>query len=134
MGATTTSQTTASLWSGRRGVVNTVVCCALAVLCAFGVWSLAERLVIVPACSRYAQAHEMTYADFRLVGVRHASTVVCLLRTSNGGTHEVYLKELVSFVTDALVGFAMSLEITVPVCAIGLAAARVGIYRLTDGL
>lgn len=122
------------MWKGRRGAINTAVCCALALLCAFGVWSLAERLIIVPACSRYALTHDMTYTDFKLVGVRQASTVVCLLRTSKGGDAEIYLKELVPFVTDMLVGFAMSLQLTVPAFAIALAAARVGIFRVTGGV
>ena len=65
--------------------------------------SPAERLVIVPACSRYAQAHEMTHVTSGWsVSVMHPRGVPGPARRT-GGTHEVYLKELVSFVTDALV-------------------------------
>ena len=71
----------------------------------------------------------MTYTDFKLVGVEHASTVVCLLNQGNGTNQDVYLNELVSYLTDLWVGFAMSLEITVPGFAILLALVRVGLYR-----
>jgi hypothetical protein len=71
----------------------------------------------------------MTYTDFKLVGVKHASTVVCLLNQGDGRNQDVYLNELVSFLTDLWVGLAMSLEITVPGFAIFLALIRVGLYR-----
>lgn len=117
------------IWKGRRGLINAILCCALAVPCAFGIWLLAERTVIVPTCTAYANAHGMTYADFKLVGVKQASGVVCLLDRANGARRDVYLKTLVPFLTDTLVGFAMSLHITVPAFAILLAIARVGWYR-----
>jgi hypothetical protein len=117
------------IWKGRRGLVNTVLCCVLALPCAFGLWFLAERRVILPACTAYAGAHGMTYTDFKLVGVKHASTVVCLLARPGGKGQDVHLSELVPFLADFLVGFAMSLEITVPAFAIVLALIRVGWYR-----
>jgi hypothetical protein len=73
----------------------------------------------------------MTYRDFRLVGVREKSTVVCVLTQSSGRSEDVYLQELVPFFTDVLVGFAMNLGITVPGFAILLGLARVGLYRWT---
>ena len=115
---------TLSIWKGRRGVINTALCCAVAVLCAWGVWSATERSVIVPTCSAYATSHGLAYADFKLVGIRHASTVVCLLTQPNGQTQDVYLKELVSTFTDLWVGLAMTLELTVPSFAILLGLAR----------
>jgi len=117
------------IWKGRRGVINTVMCCVLSLPCAFGLWFLAERSTIIPACTAYASGHGMTYTDFKLVGVKHASTVVCLLNQGNGKNQDVYLSELVSYLTDLWVGFAMSLEITVPGFAIFLALLRVGLYR-----
>jgi hypothetical protein len=71
----------------------------------------------------------MTYTDFKLVGVKHASTVVCLLNQGDGKNQDVYLNGLVSYLTDLWVGFAMSLEITVPGFAVLLALIRVGLYR-----
>jgi hypothetical protein len=71
----------------------------------------------------------MTYADFKLVGVKERSTVVCLLTQAGGRSEDVHLKELVPFVTDLLVSFAMNLGITVPGFAVLLALARVGLYR-----
>ena len=72
----------------------------------------------------------MTYSDFKLVGVKHASTVVCLLEQGNGERRDVHLDELVPYVTNLWVEFAMSLEITVPGFAVLLGLARVGLYRL----
>ena len=117
------------IWKGRRGVINTVMCCVLALPCAFGLSFLAERGTIVPACTAYASRHGMTYTDFKLVGVKHASTVVCLLNQGDGKNQDVYLNGLVSYLTDLWVGFAMSLEITVPGFAVLLALIRVGLYR-----
>jgi hypothetical protein len=76
----------------------------------------------------------MTYTDFKLVGVKQASTVVCMLTQANGKSQEVHLNELVPYLTDVLVGFAMSLEITVPGFAVLLALVRVGWYRRTVGV
>lgn len=118
------------MWSGRRGWINTILCCVLALPCALGVWLLAERSVIAPACTGYASSHGLTYTDFKLVGVKHASTVVCLLSGADGSRSEVHLRELVPFLTDASVGFAMTLEFTVPAFAILLALALVGWSRL----
>jgi hypothetical protein len=111
-------------------VINTVMCCVLSLPCAFGLWFLTERSTIIPACTAFANGHGMTYTDFKLLGVKHASTVVCLLNQGNGKTQDVSLNELVSYLTDLWVGFAMTLEITVPGFAILLALIRVGLYRL----
>jgi hypothetical protein len=110
-------------------VINAVMCCVLALPCAAAVWTLAERTTIVPACTAYASGHGMTYADFKLVGVKHASTVVCLLLQGNGKDQEKYLNELVPYLTDLWVGVAMSLDLTVPAFAILLGLIRVGLYR-----
>jgi hypothetical protein len=117
------------IWKGRRGVINTVACGVLGLACASGLWTLTERSMIVPACTAYASTHGMTYTDFKMVGVRHASTVVCILSRADGGTQDVHLNELVPFLTDTWVGFAMTLEITVPAFAILMAIARVSWYR-----
>ena len=122
------------IWKGRRGLVNTVLCCVLSLPCAFGLWFLAERSTIVPACTAYARANAMTYTDFKLVGVKQASTVVCMLTQADGKDQDVHLSELVPYLTDVLVGFAMSLEITVPGFAVLLALVRVGWYRRTVGV
>jgi len=118
------------LWKGRRGLVNTVACCALALPCAWGLWLLAERSVIIPACTRYARSQGLAYADFRMVGVKHASTVVCVLVQDGGKTSDVYLDTIVPFITNLLTEFAMSPEFTVPAFAIALAILRVALYRL----
>jgi hypothetical protein len=120
------------IWKGRRGFINTVACCVLSLPCAFGLWFLAERSVIVPACTAYASTHEMTYTDFKLVGVRHASTVVCMLTQANGRIEDIHLSDLVPYLTDFWVGFAMSLDITVPGFAIVLSLLRVGWYRRVE--
>ena len=125
-----TAPTELPLWKGRRGVINAVVCCVLSLPCAFGLWLLAERSTIVPSCTAYASGHGMRYADFKLVGVKQASTVVCLLERPDGQRQEVYLNELVSYFTNLWIEFAMTLEITVPGFAILLALVRVGLYRL----
>ena len=88
------------LWKGRRGVINAVVCCVLSLPCAFGLWFFAERSTIVPSCTAYASGHGMTYADFKLVGVKQASTVVCLLERRQRAETDVYLNELVSYLTN----------------------------------
>ena len=119
------------IWKGRRGLINTAVCCVLALAAAVGLLLLAERSVIVPTCSAYANTHAMTYADFRLVGLKQANNVVCMLTKANGKTQDIRLNELVPFVTDMLVGFAMSLQFTVPLFAILLATLRLGWYRHT---
>ena len=119
------------LWKGRRGVINTVMCCVLALPCAYALWAFAERSVIVPVCTAYASAHGLTYTDFKLTGVKQADTVVCLFARANGASQEVHLNELVSFFTDAWVGFALSLEITIPAFAVLLALVRVALYRRT---
>jgi hypothetical protein len=48
------------IWKGRRGLINTAFCLALSLPCAFGLWFLAERTTIIPACSAYASAHGIT--------------------------------------------------------------------------
>lgn len=116
---------------GRRGMFNTILCCVLALPCAFAVWFVTERSTIAPACTAYATANGMTYTDFKLVGVKHASTVVCLLTQGNGKIKDVHLSELVPFFTDMWVGFAMTLEITIPAFAILLALAMVEWHRRT---
>ena len=74
----------------------------------------------------------MTYTDFRLVGVRQPeSTVVCVLTQADGKTQDIYLNELVPFLTNAVAEFAMALEITVPAFAVLLALVRVGWYKST---
>jgi hypothetical protein len=120
------------IWQGRRGVINTVMCCVLALPCAFGMWFLAERSTIVPACTAYAASRGMSYTDFKLVGVKQASTVVCILTQTDGRKQDVHLSELVPYLTDLWVGFAMSLEFTVPGFAILLALARVGLHGLSS--
>ena len=119
------------IWKGRRGLINTVMCCVLSLPCAFGVWLLAERSVIVPACTAYASAHGLTYTDFKLTGVKDRTTVVCLLTQADGTEQDIHLSELVSFLTDSLVDFAMSLQITVPAFAVLLGLVRVGWYKRT---
>jgi len=121
------------IWKGRRGVINAVACCVLAVPCAFGVFFMATRTTIVPACTRYATAHGLTYTDFKLVGVKqNDSAVVCLLSRTDGTNEEMYLNELVPFLTNVWVEFAMGLEITIPAFAVLLGLARVGWYKLTN--
>ena len=73
----------------------------------------------------------MRYAVFKLVGVRHASTVVCLLNEPGGRSRDVYLKELVSTFTDLSVGPAMTLELTVPafIILLGLALSWLHLRR-----
>ena len=124
-----TEATALPLWTGRRGVVNAVMCCVVSLPCAFGLWFFAERSTIVPACAAYASQHGMTYSDFKLVGVKHASTVVCLLEGAGGKRQEQRLEELVPFFTNVAVELAMTLEITVPAFVILLALLRVGVYR-----
>jgi hypothetical protein len=121
------------IWKGRRGWITAAACCVLALPCAFGVFFFAERSVIVPACAAYASAHGMTYTDFKLAGVKQPETeVVCLLTQANGKEEEVSLNNLVPFVTNVLVEFAMSLEITVPAFAVLLGLARAGWYTLSS--
>ena len=98
------------IWKGRRGLINTGAVVVLAILLGFGLWFLADRTTITPACTAYADAHGMTYKDFKLVGLKRDSTVVCLLARANGTTKDVYLKELVPVYKDYLVSFAMSIE------------------------
>jgi hypothetical protein len=118
------------IWKGRRGLINTALCLALSLPCAFGVWFLVERTTIVPACSAYASAHGMSYADFKLTGVKEKSTVVCVFAQGSGRPAEIHLNELVSTLTDIWVGFAMALEFTIPAFAILLALLRVAWYRV----
>jgi hypothetical protein len=66
-----------------------------------------------------------------LVGVKHASTVVCVLAQGNGKVLDVHLDELIPYVTNVLVEFAMTLEITVPAFAVLVAMARVFLFRRT---
>jgi hypothetical protein len=117
------------LWQGRRGVLNTVICCALGALCSLGLWLFAERTTIVPACTQYAAANGWRYADFKLVGVKDASTVVCLLTREAGKTEDVHLDQLVPYFTNLLVEFAMTLEITVPGFAVLMAILRVSLDK-----
>jgi hypothetical protein len=118
------------MWRGRRGLVAAALCFVLAIGCGMGLLLLVERSTIAPACRGYAAAHEMRYVDFKLVGVKRNSTVVCLLARPDGTSHDVYLRELVSTFTDLWVGILVSLEFTVPALAILLALARVALYRL----
>jgi hypothetical protein len=71
----------------------------------------------------------MTYTDFKLVGVKERSMVVCLLTEASGRSEDIHLKDLVPFVTDTLVSLAMNLGITVPGFAILLGLARVALYK-----
>jgi len=73
----------------------------------------------------------MTYTDFRLVGVKRKSTVVCMLTQIDGRNEDIRLNELVSFLTNLWVEFALSLEITIPAFAILFALGRVAWYRRT---
>lgn len=117
------------IWKGRRGLANTGLVVLTAIILGIGLWLLADRSTIRPACTAYAEAHGMTYKDFKLVGLKRDSTVVCLLARDNGTTKDVYLRELVPVYTDYLVSFAMSFEFTMPVFAILLATIRVWWYR-----
>lgn len=85
----------------------------------------------MPACTAYASALGMTYTDFKMVGVSQASTVVCVLTQTNGMTLDLYLSQVVPYVTSVLVGFALSPEFTLPAFAVLLALVRVGWYRRT---
>jgi hypothetical protein len=121
--------TTLPMWRGRRGVASALICCVLALPCAFAVWTLAERSTIVPACTAYANRNGMTYSDFKLVGVKHASSVVCLLEGVGGKKGEQYLKELVPYARNLAVELAMTIEITVPAFVILLAVLGTGLSR-----
>lgn len=117
------------IWHGRRGVINTALCGVLAVVTGIGLLLLAQRSVIVPACAAYADTHSVTYADFKIVGLKRANNVVCLLTTADGKTRDVRLSELVPTVTDMLASFAVSLEFTIPLFALLFAVLRVVWYK-----
>ena len=117
------------IWKGRRGLVNTALCCALGLACGMGLAMSAERSTIVPACSAYAKTNGMTYTKYELGGVRRATSVDCLLKRADGRGAHVHLNELVSWLTVQWVSLAMSLEFTVPVFIILFAIGRVFLYR-----
>jgi hypothetical protein len=117
------------IWKGRRGIVNTGLVLFFAIALGMGLFLLADRTTIQPACAGYAEAHGMTYKDFTLVGLKRASTVVCRMTRDNGSTKSVYLGELVPAYKDYLVSFAMSVEFTMPGFAVLLAMTRLWWYR-----
>lgn len=118
------------IWKGRRGLLNSILCGVLGLLCAVSLLLITERTIVAPACTAYASAHDMTYSDFKLVGLKQYDTVVCLLLRDDGKAQDVYLKTLVSYLTNLLVGFALNLEVTVPGFIILLALARSAPYLL----
>lgn len=102
------------MWRGRRGVVNTLVCGVVGVLCAFALLRFAERAVVVPACTAYAKSHGLTYVDYKVYSSKRRASSACILRTSKGGTEDVSLPDAASTFTDLWVGVAFSLEFTTP--------------------
>ncbi len=116
------------IWQGRRGWINAIACALLGTLCALGLMLAVERTVVAPVCGKHAAARGMTYQEFTLVGRKQLNTVVCILRRPDGRTEDVYLKSLLPFFADMLVGLAMGLELTVPSFILLLAIARSAPY------
>ena len=122
------------IWRGRRGIVNTAVCCLLGLLTGFALWTFAERTTVVPACTAYARQHGLVYVDFKAEERRNDSGVDCVVRRDDGSTTDVSLRDVVPYVTDQWVGLAMGLQLTVPLFAILFALARAGIYDGCEGV
>jgi len=117
------------MWQGRPGLIRTVICFVLGALLAVGLLLLTERSLIAPACRGYADAHAMRYTDFKLVGIKTSTTVVCLLARADGKPGEIYLREIVPPLTEFAVGWLVFLEVTAPGFAILLALAWTGWSR-----
>jgi uncharacterized membrane protein len=118
------------MWQGRRGLIASAVCLVLGLISGVALLLLVERTTIAPPCRAHAAAHDMTYTDFTVVGVRTHTTIVCQLKSANGAAHDIHLSELVSTFTDLWAGILVTLEFTVPALAILFALARVALYRL----
>jgi hypothetical protein len=72
----------------------------------------------------------MTYVDFKVYNSRRASGAACMFNEINGRKTDVALSEMVPFLTDTWVGFALKLEITFPAFAILFALARAVLHLL----
>jgi hypothetical protein len=118
-----------ALWTGRRGVVNTVACCALALPCAMALVWLTERTTAAPACGSYGQAHGLTF-----VGVVHYSrddsSTVCQFTQGSGESSEVPFRQLAPGLTDLWVSFALDAKFTVGAFAVFLAFVRTVLFQL----
>lgn len=120
------SQVVLPIWKGRRGVMNTLICGILGVLCAFVLWQFAVRTAVNPACSAYGESHGMTYVDYKVYSSQRRASSACIFKTHRGGMQDVSLHEAASYFTDLWVGLAFSLEITVPAFILLFAIARSG--------
>jgi hypothetical protein len=102
------------IWRGRRGLINTVLCCILGLACAIGLAQFAERMVVVPKCTAYGESRDITYSGYTIyTSMRHGAGA-CSFKTKRGGVEDVSLEEVTSLVTDLWLGIAFQLDLTVP--------------------
>lgn len=112
------------IWRGRRGLINTVLCGILGLVCAIGLAEFAEHKVVVPKCTAYGENLGMTYSSYTIyTGGRHG-TGQCSFKTKRGGTEDVSIEEATSLFTDLWLGIAFQLDLTIPVFILLFAIMR----------
>lgn len=117
-----------ALWTGRRGLVNTLACFALALPCALALRVYTEHTTAAPACRAYGQAHGLRYVDVVHHAGRDEPTTVCQYALPNGEASEVNFQTFAPFLTDLGVGFGLDLKFTLPAFAVLLAALRTWVF------
>jgi hypothetical protein len=118
------------MWKGRRGVINTLICGILGVVCAFAFWQFAVRTAVMPACMTYGKSHELTYVDYKVYSSQRHASSACIFKTQRGGTQDVALPEAASYLTDLWVGVAFNILLTIPSFILLFAIAGTGITCL----
>jgi hypothetical protein len=122
------------MWRGRRGVINTIVCGILGLAAAFGLWTFAVRVAVIPACTAYARSRGLTYVDYKVYDRKQRASSACIFKSSNGATQDVLLPEAASYLTDLWVGLAFSFQISVPGFILLFAIARTRLASADDRL
>ena len=117
-----------ALWTGRAGLINTLLCIVLALPLAWGLRVATERGVAAPACIAHGRAQGMTYVEIALEGPRNEATPVCRYARGDGSPATIAFSRIASLPTDLWVGFALDMRFTWGAFIVLLALARSGAF------
>ena len=119
-----------ALWTGRAGLINTLLCIVLALPLAWGLHVVTERDIAAPACIAHGQAQRMTYVEIALEGPRNEATPVCRYTRDDGSAVAIEFSRIASFLADLWVGFALDMRFTWGAFIVLLGLARTGVFVL----
>lgn len=119
-----------ALWTGRAGLINTLLCSVLALPLAWGLRVVTERDIAAPACIAHGQAQGMTYVEIVLAGPRNEATPVCRYTRDDGSPVAIAFGRIASFLADLWVGFALDMRFTWGAFIVLLGLVRTGVFVL----